>query len=379
VYCLSRAKTEEAATHLCGLGLNAVAYHAGLDKRDRAERQDRFITEPGLVMVATIAFGMGIDKPDVRFVFHTDIPASTEAYYQEIGRAGRDGAPADAHMLYGLGDMAQRRRFIEQEDTEPGHKRREHKRLDSLITYCESPTCRRQVLLSYFGESSAPCGNCDVCLNPVELADGTIDGQMALSAVARTGELFGPAHIVDVLRGSNTEKIRRFGHDQLPTFGKGEAHSRQAWQSILRQLVAAGFLHVDVNNHGGLHITQDGRALLGGDRTFHYRPDLVAAGKSKTRKTSAPVPTDLSTEDQFLLTALKKKRLEIAKARDVPAFVVFSDRTLNDMASRRPVSREDFAAVHGVGAAKLKDFANPFLQVIADFQDGALETSPAQN
>ena len=226
-------------------------------------------------MAATIAFGMGIDKPDVRYVFHTDMPGSVEAYYQEIGRAGRDGAPAEACMLYGLDDMRMRRVFIEDEESTPERKRREHKRLDALIGYCEAPECRRRSLLAYFGETTEPCGNCDVCLNPVALTDGTVEGQKALSAVVRTGQRFGAAHIIDVLRGNSTEKVLNARHDQLPTFGVGEDLKKEEWRSILRQLVAAGFLEIDIQGYGGMKMTEAGRDLLKGEKTFSYRTDVV--------------------------------------------------------------------------------------------------------
>ncbi|MCP5368079.1 MAG: DNA helicase RecQ [Hyphomicrobiales bacterium] len=362
VYCLSRKKTEEAAALLAARGVRALPYHAGMDKESRAANQGAFITESGVVMVATIAFGMGIDKPDVRYVFHTDLPGSLEAYYQEIGRAGRDGEPAEAHMLYGLDDLRMRRVFIEQEDSDDERRRREHKRLDALIAYCESPTCRRRALLAYFGEHIAPCGNCDVCRDPVDLADGTEEARKALSAVVRTGQRFGAAHIVDVLRGSDTEKVRAAGHDRLPTYGAGADHGREEWRSILRQMVATGLLRLDIQGYGGLASTPEGAALLRGEGEFRYRPDSLRRPARKAR--AAAPPADLDAAGATLLARLKELRLRLAQERGVPAYVIFSDRSLVDMAARRPRTAEQFAEVHGVGAAKLRDLAEPFLDEI---------------
>ncbi len=364
VYCLSRKKTESVAKMLCEDGIPALPYHAGMDKGERDANQDTFMTEPGSVMVATIAFGMGIDKPDIRFVLHTDLPGSMEAYYQEIGRAGRDGESAEAHMLYGLDDIRMRRVFIEQEDSgDDDRRRREHKRLDALIGFCEAPSCRRRTLLTYFGEDIENCGNCDICLNPVEMVDGLVEGQQALSVVLRTGQRFGAAHIVDVLRGADTEKIRAAGHDTLDNFGAGAGRSKDAWRSIIRQLVAAGYLRLDVAGYGGLAVTDDGQKLLRGDAAFAYRADTIK--QEKTSKALArEVAAGLTPADSALLGALKKLRRDLASERGVPAYVVFSDRSLQDMAQSRPRTHSQFAEVHGVGAAKLRDFADIFLAAI---------------
>ena len=365
VYCLSRKKTEEAATLLSLEGVRALPYHAGMDKGVREANQNIFMTEPGVVIVATIAFGMGIDKADVRYVFHTDLPGSIEAYYQEIGRAGRDGEPAEAHMVYGLADIRMRRVFIEEEDSADDRKRREHKRLDALLGYCEAPSCRREPLLNYFGEQSEPCGNCDSCLNPAERVDGTEEAQKILSAVYRSGERYGAAHIIDILRGTETEKIVRARHDSLPSFGTGADRKKGEWQSLIRQLVAVGFLRLDIQGYGGLGLTEKGQALLQGDGTFLYREETVKRTPASRRKSSATEIDHLLTAQQTdLLGILKELRLQLAKERGVPAYVVFPDRSLIDMARRAPRTEEDFAEINGVGAAKLKDFAEPFLSAI---------------
>ena len=279
VYCLSRRKTEETAAMLAAEGVRALPYHAGMSKEDREAHQNTFMTEAGVVIVATIAFGMGIDKADVRYVFHTDLPGSVEAYYQEIGRAGRDGAPADAHMLYGLEDIRMRRQFIEQEDAGPERKRREHKRLDALLGYCEAPACRRVALLDYFGESTGACGNCDGCLQPAERFDGTEEARSILSAVQRSGQRFGAAHVIDILRGSETEKIVRFGHHRLPVFGVGAGRGKNDWRALIRQMVATGFLRLDIAGYGGLAITDKGLDLLRGNGSFQYRADTVCVAR----------------------------------------------------------------------------------------------------
>lgn len=268
-------------------------------------------------------------------------------------------------MLYGLDDIRMRRLFIEEVD-DAAHKRREHKRLDLLIAYCESPECRRQALLAYFGEDTAPCGNCDVCEDPPVVEDGTLAAQKALSAVHRTGQRFGAAHLIDVLRGADTEKVRAAGHDRLPTYGAGGDIAKEAWRSILRQLVATGFLQLDVKGHGGLSITARGRELLSGEETFRYRKDTLPAAKKAAPKRGSP-QAELSDSDNALFHALKEQRLTLARERGVPAYVIFPDKALADMARRKPASEAEFAQIHGVGAAKLRDFATPFLTAIAKF------------
>ena len=367
VYALSRKSSEELAKFLSGNGYRSVPYHAGLSPEQRAEAQNLFMTEPGVIVCATIAFGMGIDKPDVRFVFHADMPGSLDAYYQEIGRAGRDGAPADAHMVFGLQDITMRRRFIDQEHTDDERRRREHKRLDSLVAYCEAPECRRQSLLSYFGETSEPCGNCDACLSPVPTVDGTEDAKKILLTAEMTGERFGATHITDLLLGKANAKGQSLGHDQLPVYATGRNQPRHVWQSLIRQMVGGGYLTLDVAGYGGLSIAKKGRALIEGDGSFRYRADMIRAARL-TEKKAAPVID--ASGPQELLNRLKTRRSELAREGSVPAYVIFSDRTLIEMAKEQPRNLREFEMLHGVGAAKLERFGEVFLREIKAFEQG---------
>jgi ATP-dependent DNA helicase RecQ len=359
VYCLSRKKTEETAAFLGQNKVRALAYHAGMTKEARDANQNSFMTEAGVVMVATIAFGMGIDKPDVAYVFHTDLPGSLEAYYQEIGRAGRDGGAAEAHMLFGSGDIRMRRMFIDGEDAPDEHKKRSHARLATLIGYCETAQCRRQILLRYFGEDAAPCGNCDNCLDQSPRVDGAAEAKIIFAAITESGARFGAAHIVNILRGVETQKIRDRGHHQLASFGSGAARKKEEWQSLIRQLVAGSFLTPDA--HGGLGIAHQGHALSRSEVAFTYR---VAEVRIRSRAGS-DVADKAEAGDPALLAVLKAVRLRLAHERQVPAFVIFSDRTLIDMSRRSPRDLDAIATVHGVGAAKLKDFGAIFLSAIA--------------
>jgi ATP-dependent DNA helicase RecQ len=376
VYCLSRKRTEEAAELLTSHGINALAYHAGMAKDVRETNQNRFMTDPAMVMAATIAFGMGIDKSDVRFIFHADLPGSLEAYYQEIGRAGRDGDVARAHMLFGLGDIRMRRQFIDQEESTDDRKRREHQRLGALLGYCETPSCRRQVLLGYFGEDAEPCGNCDVCLDGVTLVDGTKEARLLLDMIHRTGERYGATHIVDLLTGNETDKITASGQNRLRVFGSGAQHKAPFWRTLIRQLTAGAYLHHDIGGYGGLQLMDKGRSVLAGESEFQYRPDI--ASKRATRKARIEdAAATLNDEQASLLGALKQLRFTIAKARGVPAYVVFSDKTLMDMARQAPTNLSEFAVVSGVGASKLRDFGNAFVGAIQKHR--AASRNPAES
>lgn len=373
VYCLSRARTEEVAAWLSGEGIAALPYHAGMPSNLRAEHQERFLKEPGLVVAATIAFGMGIDKPDVRFVAHLDPPRSLEAYYQETGRAGRDGLPAETLLLFGLQDIALHRRMIEESNAPEERKRLEHRKLDALLGYAETIRCRRQVLLEYFGDSCEPCQNCDTCLFPPRAFDGTVAAQKALSAVYRTGQRYGSAHIIDLLLGRTTEKICAAGHDRLPTFGVGTEFSPAAWRSILRQLVSLGLLEVDLAGYGSLRLTPKSRAVLRGETEVRLRQEVGrrAKGASSGRPGTPSVALLTDPGERQLFEALREKRLELAREAGVPPYIIFHDATLVEMAKSRPKGLEALSLVPGVGDSKLKRYGESFLAVIAAFGEEA--------
>jgi ATP-dependent DNA helicase RecQ len=368
VYCLSRKKVEETAAWLRGEGYSALPYHAGLDAKVRADHQRTFQREEGIVMVATIAFGMGIDKPDVRFVAHLDLPKSIEAYYQETGRAGRDSEPAEAWMTYGLQDIALQRARIDESESPPEIKRLEAQKLNALLAYCEAPRCRRTVLLDYFGEASQPCGNCDVCLDPPELFDGTVAAQKALSAAWRTGQRFGGGHLIDILLGKSTERIARFGHDQLPTFGVGKDIDEHNWRGILRQLVAAGLLQADLTEYGALKLTEAARPVLKGEQTIQLRrPSKPATSRKSARAKTNAIPEGLLEKDMPLFEALREWRLDKAREQGVPAYVILHDRTLRLIATIRPEDEEGLAGISGLGAAKLEHYGEELLEIVAEY------------
>ncbi|MAL99253.1 MAG: DNA helicase RecQ [Alteromonadaceae bacterium] len=365
VYCLSRKKVEQTADWLTTQGLTALPYHAGLSAEMRALHQRRFLREEGIIIVATIAFGMGIDKPDVRFVAHLDLPKSVEAYYQETGRAGRDGLPATAWMAYGLQDVITLRQMLE---GSPGHedfKRVERARLEAMLGLCEMVSCRRQALLRYFGETGTPpCGNCDTCLTPVKTRDATTEVQKALSCVYRTGQRFGVNHLIDVLRGSQGEKIKQFGHDQVSTFGIGAETSAQQWRAIFRQLVAKGLLEVDLEGFGGLRLTEACRPILKGEQHIELAEDAPAkASRSSRGSSSKKEILDLSPAEMMQWEALRACRKRLADEQGVPPYVIFHDATLLEILRGAPQTLDDLQTINGVGERKLEKYGADFLEV----------------
>ena len=371
VYCLSRRSVDETANWLRERGWPALPYHAGLSDADRRRHQERFISEEGVIIVATIAFGMGIDKPNVRFVAHMDLPKSIEAYYQETGRAGRDGLPADAWMVYGLTDVIRLRQMLEASEADEQHKRVERSKLEAVLGYCEVTSCRRQVLLSYFDEvMETPCGNCDTCLQPIDAWDGTEAARKALSCVYRTGQRFGVNYLIDVLLGKSNDRMRRFRHDAVSTFGIGTELDNRQWRSVFRQLVAGGFLGVDMDGHGGLHLTTASRGVLRGETTLLLRRDL-APEKRRRAKTerAAPITVD---DDAPLWEALRAHRLELAKAQGVPPYVIFHDSALLEMTRTVPTDLAALASISGVGQVKLERYGDSFLGVLRDHASAAL-------
>lgn len=362
VYCLSRKRVNETASWLAEQGFNALPYHAGLPSETRAENQRRFLREESVIIVATIAFGMGIDKPDVRFVAHLDLPKTVEAYYQETGRAGRDGQAADAWLVYGLQDVITLRQMLDQSQGSEVYKREEQHRLNAMLGLCEVTTCRRQALLAYFDEHRAePCGNCDSCLNPVATWDGTEAAQMALSAVYRTGQRFGVNHLIDVLRGAENDKVFQNEHHHLPTFGVGKGLDARQWRSVFRQLVARGYISVDMARFGALCLQESARGVLRGEVDVLLRQDPKSSSAKRTTKNALPEHIDVD-----LWEALRECRRQLAEEQGIPPYIIFHDRTLQLICEQRPKSVSEFAEISGVGDRKRDKYADAFLAVVKD-------------
>ena len=365
VYCLSRKTVEETAAFLKANGINALPYHAKLAPEIRSQHQDAFLAEEGLVLVATIAFGMGIDKPDVRFVVHLDLPGSLEAFYQETGRAGRDGMPAETLLLYGMQDLVFRRHMIDQSASPPDVKRVERSKLDSLLGVCETASCRRQAILAHFGEAMAqPCGNCDTCLTPVETWDATTASRKALSAILRTGQSFGTGHLTDLLLGVKTEKILRLNHDQLPTFGVGTELDRKGWGSVFRQLVVRGMIEVDHDAFGALRMTQAAEPILRGHEPVHLRRERTASAAAAVMKKKNERAV-LGAEDSELYEILRGERARLAREQGVPAYIIFHDATLAAIATARPRTLDELGDIPGMGKSKIERYGDAVLVAVA--------------
>ena len=379
VYCLSRRKVEATAERLRQAGFDALPYHAGLSAQARRRCQARFQRSDGVIVVATIAFGMGIDKPDVRFVAHCDLPKSVEAYYQETGRAGRDGEPAEAWMTYGLQDVVRLRRMVDESEAEEDHKRVQRTRLQSLVAWCEITRCRRTALLAYFGEDYPdPCGNCDNCLNPPRTFDGTEEAQKFLSCAVRARQRFGAAHLIDVLRGKETDKVLRHRHKNLSTFGIGADLSARQWHAVARQVVALGFARVDAERHGALVLTPRARPLLRGEQSVELREEVRLARPRRARK-ERPEAWEIPAEDEPLWQALRACRMALADEAGVPPYVIFHDATLKEFVRTRPQSRGAMLELHGVGQAKLERYGSAFLDVIAGASQTEEDLSSGQH
>jgi ATP-dependent DNA helicase RecQ len=384
VYCSSRKKVDQTAAWLTEQGITALAYHAGLDQAQRRSAQDRFQREDGIVVVATIAFGMGIDKPDVRFVAHLDLPRSIEAYYQETGRAGRDGEPAQAWMAYGLADVVLQKSWIDASDAPLEIRRVEAAKLDALLGYCEAATCRRVILLDYFGERTEPCGNCDTCLTPPELWDATIAAQKFLSGVIRTGQRFGAGHIIDLLVGRSTQRMTELGHDQLPTFGVGADLDAAAWRGVARQLVAQGLLSSDSRAYGALRVTEAAEPYLRGQSRLDLRrsttkpPSRASRRRGGSAVSGPTAAVTLTGQDADLFEILRAERRSIADEQGVPAYVVFHDATLREIATRRPTTSQQLLAVPGIGAAKAERYGERILAAVGRTAAEDWATHPAR-
>jgi ATP-dependent DNA helicase RecQ len=365
VYCMSRKKVDSIAEWLCDQGFDALPYHAGLPSEAREEHQQKFLREDAVIIVATIAFGMGIDKPDVRFVAHLDLPKSIEAYYQETGRAGRDGEPAEAWMVYGLQDVVRLRQMVDESMAPEQQKRIERHKLDALLGWCEVTRCRRRGLLEHFNDHlDADCGNCDICLNPPRTWDATVAAQKLLSCVYRTGQRFGSVHLIDVLLGKQTDKVLQHRHHKLSTFGIGAELGQQQWRSVIRQLLVQGYIYADVERYGALTLTKQSRPLLRGEMTLFLREDLREREQKAARKKPRLDRDDLPETDRDLWEALRSCRKRLADEQGVPPYMVFHDATLMEMIEYRPASEEDLMTLNGVGQAKLERYGKAFLEVI---------------
>ncbi len=364
IYCLSRKQTEDVSEFLNKNNYRSIPYHAGQESNIRKNNQEIFMNENGIIMVATIAFGMGIDKSNIRFVAHLSLPSSIESYYQEIGRAGRDGNPAETLLLYGLNDLYQRRRFIESDGDDYQHKLRENKRLDSLLAYCETPICRKKALLSYFDEHVEDCHNCDNCFNPPKMLDGTKLAQMVLSAIYRSGQIFGTIHIINILLGNKTDKIIEKKHDKIKTFGIGNNYKKDFWQGFIRQLISSGHLIINIKKFGCLQITKSGLEILKDDKYFNYKEIVFKAAKTTKKNKNTKKVLNIDNNDLEILTSLKELRLNIAREKSIPAFVIFPDSSLIEMAKIKPQNLQEMIKINGVGPSKLKKYGTSFLEVI---------------